>query len=45
MMRKSMIQNGTLQDSNTYHKTLVITELSSVRKTPEPPIRPPIVLR
>lgn len=34
-----------LQDSNTSHITLVIKAFFSVRKTPEPPIRPPIVFR
>ncbi|MBO1560365.1 hypothetical protein GBM01_03280 [Yersinia pseudotuberculosis] len=34
-----------LQDSNIGHITLVIKAFFSVRKTPEPPIRPPIVFR
>lgn len=40
-----LILNGTLQDSNISLATLAITGYFSVRKTQEPPIRPPIVFR
>lgn len=40
-----LILNGTLQDSNTDHISIVITPFFSIRKTPGPPIRPPNAFR